>query len=143
MNLKPGFKRNVDADNDTVHQIVARVSEDIRQVLQSAGDKIFIGFSAHRVFDRFYVKACAKCHRFGHYHADCQSAPSCGFCGEGSHESKNCPVHQSKEQSKYKCVNCEDKGKPHEGHSSHWHKCPSYIDEQKKMKINIPYYAKN
>ena len=77
------------------------------------------------------------------YIADCDSTPCCGYCGDDSHSSKDCPINQSKEHSKYNCVNCKDKDKPHEGHSSHWFNCPSYIDEQRKMKMNIPYYAKN
>ena len=142
-NLKPGFKRNVDADNDVVYQVVVRVSDEIRHLIKSSGDRIFIGFSSYRVFDRFYVKTCVQCHRFGHYIADCEATPCCGYCGNESHLSKDCPINKIKEHSKYNCVNCKDRDKPHEGHSSHWFNCPSYIDEQKKMRMNIPYYAKN
>ena len=141
--LKSGFTRRLDNNSDMVHQIVVRVSEDIRQALKSAGDKIFIGFTSLRVFDRFYVKSCAHCHRFGHYHAECQLNPCCGYCGDANHTSNDCPVHQLKDQSNYKCVNCKDAGKPEVGHSSHWHKCPTYIEQQKKMMMNIPYYTKN
>ena len=130
-------------EDSPVHQIVARVSDDIRDILKAKGDMIYIGFSAHRVFDRFYVKSCAKCHRFGHYHAECQNDPCCGYCGDEGHESKDCHIHRQKDQDKYSCVNCVDAGKPGEGHSSHWHRCPTYIEQQKKMMKNIPYYAKN
>ena len=97
--LKPGFKRNVDADNDTVYQVVVRVSDEIRHIIKSSGDRIFIGFSSYRVFDRFYVKTCVQCHRFGHYIADCDATPCCGYCGDDSHSSKDCPINQSKEHS--------------------------------------------
>ena len=122
--------------------IVARVSDDIREALKAANDKLYIGFTSHKVTDRFYVKSCAACHRFGHYHKDCTTTACCGYCGSESHESKHCPVHQDKLQANYKCVNCEDAGKKCDGHSSHWHKCPVYLEQQKKVMNNIPYYAK-
>lgn len=140
---KHDFKGSVYHENDTVHQVVVRISEDIREILKLSGDKLFIGFSALRVFDRFYVKSCAQCHRFGHYHADCNSTPCCGYCGATNHTSKECHVHRAKDQENYKCVNCKDANKPENGHSSHWHKCPAYIEQQRKMMMNIPYYTKN
>ena len=133
----------VEDENSKLFQIVARVSEDIRRILKSDNDKLFIGFTAHHVFDRFYVKSCAKCHRFDHYHADCQGKACCGFCSSEDHDSNNCPIHVQKDQANFKCVNCKDAGKPADGHSSHWHKCPTYLERQEKMKKDIPYYAKN
>ena len=40
-------------------------------------------------------------------------------------------------------TNCEEAGKDSVGHSSHWPKCPTYIEQQNKMKMKIPYYSKN
>ena len=136
-------RQNVDTESDNVHQVVVRVGEDIRDILKSAGDKIYIGFSSLRVFDRFYVKSCANCHKFGHYHAECEHNPCCGYCSDTNHASKDCPIHKTKDETKYKCVNCKDRNKLHEGHSSHWHNCPTYIEERKKIMLNIPYYTKN
>ena len=130
-------------NDETVSVIVARISEDIRECLKANNDRVYIGFTACRVFDRFYVKSCASCHRFGHYHAECDSKPCCGYCGDEDHSSQQCPIHQQKDPAKYKCVNCEQLGKKSAGHSSRWHSCPSYIEQQKKMMMNIPYYAKN
>ena len=45
---------------EKTHQIVIRVSEEIRGIIKRNGNKIFIGFLSHRVTDRFYVKSCAK-----------------------------------------------------------------------------------
>ena len=90
--------------NEMVSTVVARVSEDIRECIKAVNDRIFIGFSACKVFDRFYVKSCAACHRFGHYHAECESAPCCGYCGAADHTSQQCQIHQQKKQDKYKCV---------------------------------------
>ena len=126
-----------------MYQVVARVSEDIRDVLKTNNDRIFIGFSAHRIFDHFYVKTCSKCHSFGHYHAECSNNPCCGYCSSEDHVSDDCPVKAEKDVAKYKCVNCQDARKTSDGHSSHWFTCPAYLEQQKKMKMNIPYYAKN
>lgn len=123
--------------------IVARVSDDIRSVINANGNKIFLGFNSHLVVDRFYVRSCSKCHKFGHYHADCTSNQICGYCCSENHDSQNCPIHREKNCARYKCTNCEALGKVSEGHSSHWHKCPALLEVQKKIMRNIPYYAKN
>ena len=126
------------------YQVVARVSEDIRAVIKASGDKIFLGFNSHRVVDRFYVKSCSRCHKFGHYRADCTSStPCCGYCCSNEHDSFNCPLHAAKDQTNYKCTNCEENKRKSDGHSSHWHKCPTFLEIQKKMRESIPYYTKN
>ena len=123
--------------------IVLRVGNDIRDSLKSNNDRLFFGTNSYRVMDRFYVKSCAKCHKFGHYHAECTNTPCCGFCHDESHNSENCPIRKTKDHTQYKCVNCKDKNIPHDGHSSHYSKCPTLIEIQKKTMLNIPYYAKN
>ena len=125
------------------YQVVARVSDRIRDALKANNDRVFIGFSSYRVFDRFYVKSCASCHRFGHYHANCSSTPSCGYCCSPDHTSEHCPLREDKDPSKYKCINCKEAGKVCDGHSSHWQKRPTYMEQQKKMRSSIPYYTKN
>ena len=77
----------------TLSYVVVRVSEDIHKLIQTNGNRIFIGLTSHRINDRFYVKACAKCHRYGHYHADCSKKACCGYCTSEEHESKVCPVY--------------------------------------------------
>ena len=47
------------------------------------------------------------------------------------------------DQDSYKCVNCKDAHKDPNKHSALWHKCPVYIEVQKKLKKTIPYYQKN
>jgi len=136
-------KREAESDDDVEYHVVVRVAEDIRDVIKSMGDRIFLGVRSHRVVDRFYVKSCYHCHKFGHYHGECTSNRSCGYCCSSDHESKDCPVYASKDQSKYKCTNCEEAGKEHSGHSSHWQKCPTYLELQKKLMKSIPYYSKN
>ena len=131
------------SSDDIEHQVVARVGDDIRAAIQASKDKIFLGFSAHHVADRFYVKSCSSCHKFGHYHAECPANPCCGYCCAEDHESNDCPIKASKDSKNYKCINCAEAGKDSLGHSSHWPQCPAYLEHQSKMRKNIPYYSKN
>ena len=130
-------------NNQNGFLVVLRVGNDVRDVIKTNGDKLFIGFRSHKVLDRFYVKSCAKCHKFGHYHADCTNNACCGYCLSEDHESDQCPLRKEKETSKFKCVNCKDANKVYEGHSSHYNKCPTFLEVQKKTMMNVPYYAKN
>ena len=132
------------ASDNTGHLVVIRVGNEIRDVLKANNDKIFLGFNAHRIMDRFYVKSCGKCHKFGHYHAECPSVSGCcGFCLAEDHTSEQCELAKNKDHSNFKCVKCKDAGKPFEGHSSHYSKCPTFLEVQKRTKMNIPYYSKN
>jgi uncharacterized protein (DUF4415 family) len=128
-------------NQEVSHLIVLRVGDDIRDALKAEGDRIFLGFSSYRVMDRVYVKSCAKCHKFGHYHADCTNVDCCGYCMSEDHTSDQCQVRKEKDPKKFKCVNCKEANKIHEGHSSHYNKCPTYLQIQKKTMLNIPYYA--
>ena len=125
------------------HQIVARVGGQIRKVIKANRDKIYMNLSACRVVDRFYIKRCNKCQKFGHYEKDCQNEVCCGYCSSHDHTSDDCQAVEENDYKNYKCVNCKDNKKEANGHSSLWHKCPSYIEMQSKMKSKIPYYQKN
>ena len=46
-------------------QVVVRVSDDIRDIIKASQDKIYLGCRSHQVYDRFYIKSCSACHRFG------------------------------------------------------------------------------
>ena len=140
------YKKDIQTHTDTdqvQNLIVLRVGNEIREAIKTAGDRIFLGVSSHRVMDRVYIKSCAKCHKFGHYHKDCQNTTCCGYCLSQDHTSEDCPLRQQKEVKKYKCVNCKDHQKEFEGHSSHYPKCPTYLEVQKKKMMQIPYYSKN
>ena len=93
-------RREAESDDDVEYHVVVRVAEEIRDVIKSMGDRIFLGVRSHRVVDRFYVKSCSNCHKFGHYHGECSSNSSCGYCCSAHHEPKDCPVYASKEQAK-------------------------------------------
>ena len=124
------------------HQVVARVSEDIRDAIRLANNRIYIELTSHRVVDRFYVKRCNKCCKFGHYEKDCTESVCCGYC-HGEHLSKDCTTVKPGELLNYECKNCLDSGKNAKGHSAMWPKCPTYLEAQERKKKVIPYYQKN
>ena len=121
------------------YQVVVRVSDDIRQILKQTNNKIYMDLHAHLVVDRFYIKRCNRCEKFGHYQKDCPNTARCGYC-MGAHLSSECREVDEGDHQHYKCGNCKDAGKKETGHSTHWHKCPEYIEQQKKAKKTIPYY---
>ena len=136
-------QQNGEENEEERYMIVIRVGDDIRDALKAEGDRLFFGFSSYRIMDRVYIKSCAKCHKFGHYHAECTNGECCGYCLAKEHKSDHCPVRAEKDNTKFRCTNCKDANKVHEGHSSHYSKCPTYLEVQKKTMKNIPYYAKN
>ena len=133
---------NLDGKSNKFYQVVARVSDDVRKAIKANKDKIFVNLQACRVVDRFYIKRCNRCQKFGHYEKDCDGDERCGYCC-GSHLSKNCQEVSEHDHDQYKCVNCKDGGKDPGKHSALWHKCPMYLEMQKKLKKTIPYYQKN
>ena len=133
-------KDNTETNSDPGYLVVIRVANEIRDLLKANNDRIYYGTTVHRVIDRFYIKSCAKCHKFGHYHAECTSTAICGYCMDESHTSEHCQIRKDNELSKFKCINCKEAKKTFEGHSSHYKKCPTYLDVQKRTRSNIPYY---
>ena len=122
------------------HQVVALVSPEIREVISTHGNRLYIGLISAKVCDRFYVKRCNKCNCFGHYKSDCPNTTVCGFCMSKDHESHNCPLKTSGSTTDYKCSNCHKAGLDHVGHSALWFNCPSYKNAQKRLQSSIPYY---
>ena len=90
---------------------------------------------AHQVIDRFFIKRCNKCQKFGHYQKDCKSEPHCGFCRQ-SHLSTHCDQVEEGDVDHYHCINCERDGKISVGHSAYWHKCPTYLTAEENEEIN-------
>ena len=120
--------------------MVARVSEEVRKIIKNGNNRIYMDLLALKVVDRFYIKRCNRCQKFGHYEKDCSSPKECcGFCTR-EHKSEDCGRVEEGDFQNYQCCNCKEAGREAVGHSSHWHKCPSLIEQQKKVKKGIPYY---
>ena len=125
-------------EDQKFHQVVLRVSPDIRRAIKLNKNKIHMSANVHRVVDRFHVKRCNKCHDFGHYADKCPGTQICGYCAATSHSSKDCPIKNNGHAS-YKCNNCDKQGLNPSGHSTFWSKCPAYMDQQNKHKRTIGY----
>ena len=128
-----------DGRNSDKCTAVARVSSKIRNFIKNSRNRVFIGISSCRVFDRFFVKRCNNCQEFGHYKDSCTNPVKCGHCGE-NHQSDTCTLKDSPDLSLLSCCNCKSLGLDHKGHSTFWNKCPAYNIAQKKLQSSIPYY---
>jgi len=154
---EPGLKKLVDAGemfnvnkvkphkkNDSFYQATIRVSTEIRKFIAfELNNRLYLGANSYPVFDRFHVKRCDKCHRFNHYEEACTADKvTCGHCS-GNHVSGKCP--HTRERGFYPCCNnCKHSTKNKETQHSHNAfslNCPSYIDEQNKLRGNIHYYS--
>ena len=90
------------------YQVVARVNNEIREGIKKNKDKIYVDLTAHRIVDRFYIKRCNKCQKFGYYQDNCTSDKIlCGFCCSDSHCSSSCPI-KTQDTSNFSCLNCKD-----------------------------------
>ena len=134
------LKEPRDPSKNKFYQIVARVSGDIRSAIKSLGNKLYIGLISCNVHDRFFIKRCNKCQGYGHYNYSdqCTQGLVCGYCCSNSHKSNDCPL-QNSDHSKHSCVNCQIKGRNGKGHSTFWHNCPTYLEEQDRLKKSIGY----
>ena len=120
---------------------VARVSIGIRNALKSSGNRVFLGVTSCKVYDRFYVKRCNKCQEYGHYKAECTNSACCAYCGI-DHESETCELKDCTDNSKFSCINCKRKGLQHTGHTAFSYSCPTYVAAQNRLRKTIPYYDK-
>ena len=125
-------------DNDELYQAVLRVSEDLREKINSNGNRVFLGSTSCPVYDRFYIKRCNRCQGLHHYQKECKRNEICGKCSE-NHDTRNC----SKGENFFKCINCSVGGFAEVDHSAYSFECPSYLAEQEKLRKSIHYYTKN
>ena len=119
--------------------MVARVSPRIRDEIRRLGNKLHIGLSNYQVRDRFYVKRCNNCQFYHHYEDVCKKTKQCGYCRSRDHTSIECPIKNSP-LGQHSCCNCESSGKTvYKGHNTMWYRCPTYKEEQAKLKKSINY----
>lgn len=127
--------------NIKTYTIVARVTPNIRDEIRRLGNKLYLGLAKYQVKDRFYIKRCNRCQKYHHYEKNCEITQRCGFCRSTEHRSEDCPVRNSP-HSAHSCWNCEAAGKGasvYQGHNTMWYRCPTYQEEQDKLKRSIGY----
>ena len=124
--------------NDSKKMAALKMSPDVRTTIVRNGNRVFLGLTSCRTFDRFWATQCYHCQRFGHTKERCpvkSASPVCGFCA-GSHISLDCP-----DKRVLKCVNCFALGNQPERchHSASSLDCPVMISERKKAMENTDF----
>ena len=107
----------------SVFQVFASVSPVLRDGLRNNKDKVIIGVTMCRVYERKSVKRCNNCQLYGHFAKECPTHmdPICGKCAE-SHRTDQC----SSAPGARKCINCIRNNKDEIDHPVFYHKCPSF-----------------
>ena len=130
--------------NSTMFYALIRVSNNIRKFIDSIDNRLYIGqFSSCKVYDHFRVKRCDTCQKLGHFKANCTANVTCLFCS-GNHSSNQC---SAKDASNFvpTCSNCKSSPDStingNHNHCANDSSCPSYINAQKRLRLNIAYYS--
>ena len=131
-------------EDSTYHQVVLRVSPDIRRAMHNHGNKLHMGKVVHKVVNRFYIRRCNVCQCYGHYQEKCPTprSPVCGYCSSNEHLSKDCPIKDGPTKD-FSCNNCKSQKLEFKGHSTFWHNCSAYKAQQKKLERSIDYDYSN
>ena len=117
---------------------VIKMSPDVRNAMVKNGNRVFLGLTSCRTFDRFWATQCHHCQKFGHNKERCptkSASPVCGFCA-GSHITSDCP-----DKGVLKCVNCFSQSNALEKcrHSASSLACPVMISERNKVIENTDF----
>ena len=116
--------------------LIVRCSPLIRAAIHKNGDRLKIGVSLCRVYDRIHVLQCNKCCRFGHHHNNCKAEEVfCAHCSE-KHSSRDCP--HKKNTQHHSCINCllsktESIKINATKHNAFSFQCPLYINERNRI----------
>ena len=114
-------------NNSELSQAIFKVSPTLRQLMKRFFDKVIIGSTRCRIFDRHNLKRCNNCYDFGHFAAECKAEnPVCGYCS-GRHQTSDCPV-KSTDNSVPVCCNCtkSDEHSQSTNHPAYSFDCPVY-----------------
>ena len=98
---KISFMFDKPAAGNTVHYIL-KCDPMIRKLITDNGDRIKLEWGVYTVRDRYWVKVCHHCQRYGHGEEHCTAKaeePYCKHCGE-RHKSNQC------DETVKKCINC-------------------------------------
>ena len=116
------------AKGDTQHYII-KCTPQIRKAILDNGNYLYTGYGRSKVRDKYHVFQCYKCQGFGHNAENCKSDQQCAKCGDG-HRLKDCRSDTKK------CINCQKAGRPETDHWSNSSICPSYSEEEAKVRNN-------
>ena len=119
-------------NNPSVFQVFASVSSVFRDGLKINKDKVIVGVTMCKVYERQVTKRCNNCQLYGHFAKECPTAlvAICGKCSE-EHRTDQCSSEERK------CINCIRNNAEASDHPVFYHKCPSllkYNEEAKQRK---------
>ena len=105
-----------------VFQAFASVSEVLRKGIKNYKDKVIVGLTSCKIYDRFNVKRCNNCQELGHFYKECPTpqVPCCAKCSM-DHSTNSC------ESSTRKCKNCLKEGNENHDHATYDPKCPTVL----------------
>lgn len=120
-------------NNETCFQAFCDISTVLREGFHHFNNKITIGLTTCKVYDRYNIKRCYNCQKFGHYAKDCPTndVPVCGKCSEEGHNTRDCQEEENK------CINCVREGCTEFHHSTSSPQCPALIKEQDLLKKKL------
>ena len=109
-------------NNGERFQAFASISQVLREGFRKGNDKLILGVTSCKIYDRTQTKRCNNCQKFGHFMANCPTTGilSSGKCS-GDHQTNSCT---SLERG---CVNCKRNNVEYKSHSAFYHKCPSLL----------------
>ena len=111
------------------HHLVFKCEPEVRKAIHENHDEIKLAFAVYHVRDRYHVRICTYCQRFGHIERNCNHKnhePSCVKCGE-NHATKDCEAEFEK------CINCVRRKKTHTNHRVGSRYCESLQEEQREV----------
>ena len=115
----------------TRYQVFCDVSSVLRDGFLENNDRITLGLRPCKVYDRYNIKRCYKCQKFGHYAKECsEERPVCGKCA-GDHNTTECQSEQ------LKCINCVRNVVTDCHHAVSDAGCPSIVNERNKLKNKL------
>ena len=119
-------------NNASCFQVFCDVSSFMREWLGEYKDKVTLGLTLCKIYDRYSIKRCYNCQKFGHYAKECptKEVPVCGICS-GHHLTRGC------ESLVRKCINCVEDDNDYFQHATSDTKCPCLINEQNKLKKKL------
>ena len=121
-------------NNRERYQAFANVSVTLREGLLYYGDKITLGLTSCKIYNRYHVKICYNCQKYGHYMKDCPTPnnPVCGKCASHDHCTRDCDSFE------IECINCVRNSNNDTSHQTNSYKCPSLQQQQEIVKRRAP-----
>lgn len=116
----------------TVFQAFVSVSPILRKGIGEHNDKIVIGVTSCKVYDRKQTKRCNNCQKYGHFANHCPNptTPHCGKCSE-KHRTDQCNSEERK------CINCVRNLYAETDHPVFYHKCPALVKHLQEIQNGL------